>query len=86
MSQLTITLDDDLLAAARAHAHRMGWSLDELIAEVIRNKIQAKAAELEASKARFLPEVRAVIGSLRLPEDFDYKTELGNALDERFGQ
>ena len=31
------------------------------------------------------PRVQRLYGSLKVPADFDYKTELGKALDERFG-
>lgn len=83
MPQLIITLDDNLLADAQAFAQHKGKQLDALVTEWLRDAVQAAAP----ARARhlFSPEVQELIGSLRLPENFDYKTELGNALDERFG-
>ena len=82
MSQLTLTLDDTLLVAAQAFAQRKGKQLDTLVAEWLQTVVEPAPA---TAKPVFSPEVQELIGSLRLPENFDYKTELGNALDERFG-
>ena len=84
MSQLTITLDDNLLIAAQAFAQRKGQQLDALVAEWLQATVRA-SAPLAQSPQQFSPEVQELIGSLKLPEHFDYKAELGNALDERFG-
>ena len=84
MSQLTITLDDNLLVAAQAFAQRKGQRLDVLLADLLRAEVQPVAPPATSRRA-FSPEVQALIGSLKVPEDFDYKAELGKALDERFG-
>ncbi|MGI4874638.1 MAG: DUF6364 family protein [Janthinobacterium lividum] len=83
MSQLTLTLDDELIAAAQAYARQHGQQLDALVAELLQATV--RPAPATPAKSSFSPEVQELIGSLRLPKNFDYKTELGKALDERFG-
>ena len=87
MPLLTITLDDDLLGKAQAYARQHGQQLDALVAELLQSVVRPDAAATPAPPTRPLsPRVQRLYGSLKLPPDFDYKTELGEALDERFGQ
>lgn len=84
MSQLTITLDDNLLVAAQAYAQQKGQDLNALVADLLQAAVQPPAA-LALPLRPLSPRVQRLYGSLKVPADFDYKTELGKALDERFG-
>lgn len=82
MSQLTITLDDNLLVAAQAYAQQKGQDLNALVADLLQATVQPPAA---LPLRPLSPQVQELYGSLKLPPNFDYKTELGEALEERFG-
>ena len=84
MSQLTITLDDNLLVAAQAYAQQKGQDLNALVADLLQATVQPPAA-LARPLRPLSPRVQELYGSLKLPPNFDYKTELGEALEERFG-
>ena len=84
MSQFTITLDDALLTAAQAYAQHRGQQLDALVAELLQATVQPPATPAQPTRP-LSPRVQRLYGSLKVPADFDYKTELGKALDERFG-
>ena len=78
MSTLTLTLDDDLLARAEAYAQRTGTNLSVLVAELLRPVVTAR------QRRPLSPEVAALSGCISLPPDFNYKTALGDALQEKY--
>lgn len=84
MSQLTITLDDDLLLAVQAFAQRTGQQIDTVVAECLRATVPAAMLPAEPTR-QYSPRIQRLMGSVKLPADFDYRTELENALEERFG-
>lgn len=79
MSTLTLTLDDDLLARAEAYAQRTGTNLSVLVAELLRPVVAPARQRRPLS-----PEVAALSGCISLPPDFNYKTALGDALQEKY--
>ena len=85
MSQLTLTLDDDLLKAAQAYARQHGQPLDALVAGLLKATVQPAAAPAQPTRP-LSARIQRLAGSLQLPAGFDYRTELENALTERFGQ
>jgi len=88
MSQLTITLDDDLLQAAQAYAHQHGQELDKLVAELLQAAVQPLAQPETgpaALPARPLsPIIQELYGSVKLPDNFDYKTTVEEAILEKY--
>ena len=84
MSQLTITLDDNLLMAAQAFAQRKGQRLDVLLADLLRAEVQPVAPPAVPSR-QLSPRIQRLFGAVKASADFDYKTELSKALEERFG-
>lgn len=72
-----------MLTAAQAYAQRRGQPLDALVAEWLQATVQPPPAP--AQPRPLSARVRRLYGALKLPADFDYKAELGEALDERFG-
>ena len=88
MSQLTITLGDDILQAAQEYAHRQGQELNAWVAQVVVNAIKPAALEPAASSmplSQRLALVHKLAGSLKAPADFDYKKELEEGLAEKYG-
>ncbi|WP_223653644.1 DUF6364 family protein [Hymenobacter psoromatis] len=85
MSQLTITLDDDLLQAAQEYAQRHGQELDKLVAELLQAAVRPLVAPEPALVRPSLATVQNLYGSLKAPADFDYKKELEDGRAEQYG-
>jgi len=88
MSQLTITLDDNLLQAAQEYARQQGQELDALVSRLLADAVRPTAptphAPTQTSEER-LAIVRRLVGSLKAPADFNYKKELEEGLAEKYG-
>lgn len=89
MSQLTLTLDDNLLQAAQAYAQRQGQELDVLVAHLLADAVRPAPSKstdrASMSTEQQLAIVRELAGSLKAPIDFDYKKELEEGLAEKYG-
>lgn len=85
MSQLTITLDDNLLQAAQKYARQHGQELDALVAQLLADAVQPAATEPEASTLPLSARIQRLYGALKAPADFDYKKELEDGLAEKYG-
>lgn len=88
MSQLTITLDDDLLQAAQAYARQHGQELNALLANFLQATVRPASAAPVApalTVKQRLTIVRELAGSLKAPANFDYKKELEEGLREKYG-
>lgn len=88
MSQLTLTLDDDLLQAAQSYARQHGQELEALVAELLKAAVlpetTAPAAPALAIERR-LSIVQKLAGSVKVSADFDYKKALEEGLNEKYG-
>ncbi len=85
MSQLTLTLDDDLLAAAHAYARQHGQQLNTLVAELLRAAVRPAPTPTQAP-APLMPLVHELYGSLAAPDlPADYKAAWGEAIEEKYG-
>ncbi len=88
MSQLTITLDDNLLQAAQEYARQQGQELDALVSQLLADTVRLAAPALQVpakTTEERLAIVRRLAGSLKAPADFDYKKELEEGLAEKYG-
>ena len=84
MSQLTITLDDNLLQAAQEYARQHGQELDALVARLLADAVRPTAPQLQAPAER-LAMVRKLAGSVKLPADFDYREVVAEELAKKYG-
>lgn len=85
MSQLTITLDDDLLQAAQAYARQHGQALDALVADFLQATVRSVAVA-DVPTRPLSPIVQELYGSVKLPDNFDYKAALEEAILEKYGR
>lgn len=86
MSQLTITLDENLIQTLRHQAHQQGQELDSWVADLLAEA--ARPVAEPAVPALVYPTantVQKLYGSLKAPADFDYKKELEDGLAEKYG-
>ena len=80
-TDLTLTLDSQVVEQAQAYDQATGRISNEWI------EMMLKANTSPAATAPTLsPAVQALFGSLKLPDDFDYKESLTKALLERYGK
>lgn len=80
-SKLTLKLDKTVIEQAKAYAKEQQTSLSRLIENYLAaiTTKERKDDEIEIS-----PFVKSISGAVKLPEDFDYKKEIGNILSEKY--
>lgn len=74
-SKLTLTIDKEVVESAKVYAKEHGRSVSELVENYLRKLAGSKKSEGKKS-----PVVNRLLGSIKLPDNFDYKTELQNQL------
>lgn len=87
MSQLILTLDDDLVQAAREYTRQRGQNLEALVAQFLQATMQPTAATPPATEPSIplSPRIQRLFGAVQVPADFDYQKTLDEAMWERFG-
>ena len=78
-TKLTITIDDSVIDAAKAYARNSGKSLSGIVENYLKS-----IAVVEDTGTKLSPKVAKLLGAVKLPADFDYKKELGDALTEKY--
>ena len=77
--KLTLTIEDGVIHSAKKYARNKGESLSHIVENYLKS-----ITATENAHAAISPEVAAMMGTIKLPEDFDYKKELGNALTKKY--
>jgi hypothetical protein len=78
-TKLTLTIDDSVINSAKKYALKKGRSLSNIIENYLKT-ISAK----EEKEEKLSPKVMKLMGSINLPEDFDYKRDLSKALSKKY--
>ncbi|MGX5688744.1 DUF6364 family protein [Arcticibacter tournemirensis] len=79
-TKLTLTIDDTVIDSAKKYARQRGKSLSDIVENYL------KSISVSGESVQTLsPRVAKLMGSVKLPEDFDYKKELGKVLKEKHG-
>ena len=78
-TKLTLTMEDEVIDSAKKYARKKGKSLSD----IVENYLKSITANEEKTKA-LSPKVTGLMGVIKLPDDFDYKKELGNALVKKY--
>jgi hypothetical protein len=79
-TKLTLNMDKDIARKAKIYARSKGRSLSDLVEHYLRFLTR----EVEQDESELSPEVKSLMGSLKLPEDFDYKKELKESLHKKY--
>lgn len=74
-TKLTLTLNQQVIESAKAYAKRNGKSVSSIVESYLRSLEQT-----EEKKQALSPEVKRLLGSVKLSKDFDYKKELQEAI------
>jgi len=79
-SKLTLSIDKDVARKAKVYARSNGRSLSDLVENYL--KLLTRNSSIENSE--YTPRVKSLLGSVTLPEDFDYKKEIGDYLTKKY--
>ena len=79
-TKLTLSLDKEVIAEAKAYAKATGRSLSEMVETYLKKVTKPqKVDEEELSE-----DLKKLYGCIKLPVDLDYKKEMGNILYEKY--
>lgn len=79
ITKLTLTIEDSVISSAKKYATKKGKSLSAIVENYLKS-ISAK----EKKDAAISPKISKLMGVIKLPKDFDYKTELTGILTKKY--
>lgn len=74
-TKLTLTMQDAVIDSAKEYARKNGKSLSGIVENYLKS-ITASEKPVETLS----PKITRLMGVITLPDDFDYKKEMGRAL------
>ncbi len=77
-TKLTLTLDNKVIDSAKIYAKKSGKSLSN----IVENYLQSISSKEE--KEEISPKIQKLMGSVKLPKNFDYKKELAGAISKKY--
>ncbi|HMO60938.1 MAG TPA: DUF6364 family protein [Ferruginibacter sp.] len=78
-TKLTLTIEDKVIISAKKYAQKKGKSLSHLVENYLKSISEKDTNTLPVS-----PKVLKLKGIIKLPDDFDYKNEMTNALSKKY--
>lgn len=78
-TKLTLTIEQSIIELAKIYAKEKGRSLSELIENYLKVVLDDKQQEIKLSSS-----VKKLKGSVKLPDDFDYKKELKKSISQKY--
>jgi hypothetical protein len=79
-AKLTLNIDKDIASKAKAYAKSKGSSLSALV----ENYLKFLTSHSRNAETEFSPTVKSLLGSVKLPEDIDYKKEIADYLSQKY--
>jgi formiminotetrahydrofolate cyclodeaminase len=76
-TKLTLTVEKSVIERAKQYAKNTGRSLSELIENYLDTITQDKNEEIIS------PKLKKIVGSVKLPDDFDEQKELRSYLEKK---
>jgi hypothetical protein len=80
-TKLTLTIDQSIIDKAKKYARKKERSLSDLVENYLKALV---AKDSTVHKGELSPKVKALKGSFKTPEDYDYKKELTERLSEKY--
>ncbi|MFY8190579.1 MAG: DUF6364 family protein [Bacteroidia bacterium] len=80
-TKLTLRLNQEVIEKAKIYAHNHKTSLSKMIESYLNTITQQKVVD---KKLSLTPLVESLSGVIDVPEDFDYKKEYANYLQEKY--
>lgn len=82
-TKLTLTIEDKVIESAKKYAQKKGKSLSHLVENYLKS---ISSNPKENNEEIISPKVLKLMGVIKLPGDFDYKSELSNALTKKYAK
>ena len=79
-AKLTLNMDREVAGKAKKYARSKGRSLSDLVEDYLRFLTR----QMESEELNLSPKVKSLLGSIKVPEEFDYKKELPSRLDHKY--
>jgi hypothetical protein len=79
-AKLTLNIDKDIARKAKVYARSNGRSLSDLV----ENYLKLLTKDTVNKDSEYSPRVKSLLGSVSLPEDFDYKREIADYLTKKY--
>jgi hypothetical protein len=79
ITKLTLTMEHSVIDSAKKYARQKGKSLSDIVENYLKS-----IATPEDTTEKLSPKVMKMMGVIKLPQDYDYKKELGNALAKKY--
>ena len=79
-SKLTLNVNKDLARKAKIYARSRGRSLSDLV----ENYFKFLTSTTHQSKDELSPKVKSLLGSFKIPAEFDYKKDLSSQLSKKY--
>ena len=78
-TKLTLTIDDAVIISAKKYAQLKGRSLSHVVENYLKSLSPKSKVDEEIS-----PRILKLMGVIKLPKNFEYKTALGNAFAKKY--
>lgn len=78
-TKLTLTIEEKIISSAKKYAKKEGKSLSNLVENYLKS-ISSGETNLQSLS----PTVTKLMGVIKLPQDFDYKKEMGESLSKKY--
>ena len=79
-TKLTLTMDDKVIDTAKKYAREKGKSLSD----IVENYLKAITVKEGIEDTSISPKILKLMGSVKLPHNFEYKSVLGKALIKKY--
>ena len=78
-TKITLTIDDSVIAIAKKYAKQNGKSLSD----IVENYLMSLSSK-DKTEENISPSILKLMGSIELPDNFDYKKELTKGLAKKY--
>ena len=79
-TKLTILVEEETIKKAKKYASKTGQS----VSKMIENYLNAVTESSNQKNNKFSPRIKRLMGSVKLPKDFDWKTEVEKNVKAKF--
>jgi hypothetical protein len=80
-TKLILAIEQELISKAKKYPKNKGRSLSDLVENYF--KVITKTSEIENDSFEISPKVNSLMGSVKLPEGFDYKKVLSEEINKK---
>ena len=80
-TKLTLSIEQEVIKKAKSYAQSKGRSLSELIENYLKTLATKEPVQEELS-----PRVKKLMGAVKLPKDYDYKKNLSEEINKKYGK